>query len=100
MRPDLVTAIWLPAGRGELPQVSVTVATATCSPAARHAAAVLSTSSGSWMLMRPSFQVLRTAQAATAVARGGRADRRARAGWPGCARDGTRPRAAALRECP
>ena len=25
--PDLVTAIWLPAGRGELPQVSVTVAT-------------------------------------------------------------------------
>ena len=35
--PDSVTAIWLPAGRGELPQVSVTVATATCSPAARHA---------------------------------------------------------------
>ena len=34
--PDLVTAIWLPAGRGELPQVSVTVATATCSPAARQ----------------------------------------------------------------
>src|SRR5206468_12423399 len=54
--PDLVTAIWLPAGRGELPQVSVTVATATCSPAARQVAAVLSTSSVSAMLMTPSFQ--------------------------------------------
>src|SRR5690348_4416034 len=53
--PDLVTAIWLPAGRGELPQVSVTVATATCSPAARQAAAVLSTSSTSAVLMGPSF---------------------------------------------
>ena len=39
MRPDCVTAIWLPAGRGELPQVSVTVAIATCSPAARQVAA-------------------------------------------------------------
>ena len=45
--PDLVTAIWLPAGRGELPQVSVTVASATCSPAARQPAAVASTSSAS-----------------------------------------------------
>jgi hypothetical protein len=51
MRPDLVTAIWLPAGRGELPQVSVTVATATCSPAARHAAAVPRTSSTSVVLL-------------------------------------------------
>jgi len=45
MRPDFVTAIWLPAGRGELPQVSVTVARATSSPAARQPAAVLRTSS-------------------------------------------------------
>src|SRR5208283_5625177 len=57
MRPDLVTAIWLPAGRGELPQVSVTVASATCSPAARQAAAVLSTSSTSCVFMRPSFHI-------------------------------------------
>src|SRR3954469_16557909 len=48
--PDLVTAIWLPAGRGELPQVSVTVATATCSPAARQVAAVERTSSVSDMI--------------------------------------------------
>src|SRR6188472_911998 len=56
--PDLVTAIWLPAGRGELPHVSVTVATATCSPAARQAAAARITSSVSAIVIRPSFQAL------------------------------------------
>ena len=35
-----------------------------------------------------------------AAARGGRASRPARAGWPGCAPGGIRPRAAALRGCP
>ena len=59
MRPDLVTAIWLPAGRGELPQVSVTVATATCSPAARQAAAVPRTSSASMRAHAASFQAVR-----------------------------------------
>src|SRR6185312_16657306 len=47
MRPLAVTAIWLPGGRGELPQVSVTVASATVSPSASHCRAVLSTSSAS-----------------------------------------------------
>ena len=37
--------VTITAGQAIRTQVSVTVATATCSPAARHAAAVLSTSS-------------------------------------------------------
>src|SRR3954454_6719732 len=95
--PDLVTAIWLPAGRGELPQVSVTVATATCSPAARQVAAVPSTSSVSAMLMTPSFQARPLPPRESAAGLGGTGDRPACAGWPGCARGGTHPRAAALR---
>src|ERR1700681_1189474 len=55
IRPDLDTAIWLPAGRGELPHVSVTVATATCSPAARQAAAVPRISSVVLIVCFPSY---------------------------------------------
>ena len=57
MRPDLVTTNWLPAGRGELPQVSVTVATATCSPSAFQADAIARMSSGS--LLMPNSLILR-----------------------------------------
>src|SRR5205823_14344 len=102
--PDLVTAIWLPAGRGELPQVSVTVATATCSPAARQVAAVLSTSSVSAMLMTPSFQGRPAppsplAPCPVVAGSGATGDRPACADWPGCVRGGTRRRGAALRGC-
>ncbi len=45
IRPEAVTAKRDPAGRGELPQVSTTVASATFSPSAAHAAAVVRTSS-------------------------------------------------------
>src|SRR5439155_25582395 len=83
--PDLVTAIWLPAGRGELPQVSVTVATATCSPAARQVAAVLSTSSASVVLMTGSPSWVRVVTE----------DRPDCAGWPDYAAGETRPHAAA-----
>src|ERR1700761_379051 len=95
MRPDLVTAIWLPAGRGELPQVSVTVASATCSPAARQPAAVLRTSSTSEMFMRQSFQhVWRMVRPDRTGCRSGNA------GSPDYAPGETHPRAAASPEFP
>ena len=45
--PRWLTASLLPAGRGELPQVRTTVASATASPSARHASARSSTASRS-----------------------------------------------------
>ena len=45
MRPDALIAMRLPGGLGELPQVSVTVASATASPSCRQRAAIASASS-------------------------------------------------------
>jgi hypothetical protein len=55
IRPEAVTAKRDPAGRGELPQVSTTVASATSSPSAAHVAAVASTSSS--LMPQASFRI-------------------------------------------
>ena len=77
---------------------------ATCSPAARQAAAVPSTSStsvgASCGYPFISCQRRQTTAGPPGAARDATADRPESAGWPGYAPAGTRPHAAASRECP